>query len=285
MSDEEWEQLASTALTIGSSALDKIEKKLTLLSAKYAWAKGFDYRPIATQIHAIAGPARKTINSLNFRSKCVRAVLKVQNTQNSTEAIAELRNRIISNLEDVSMWQADSVVAFENEKSVNPSFRSNYVKEWWDFCGEWNSAKIEMKKVSDRSLESIYENSLMRLTEESKKSKIQWEPVLNIAGTRSRSDALLTSGFTVNFKRKPEQLTYLIDIPNLTNTEFNSISLDLMDLIEQVTGIKHVETGRDSRNSPNVLQVDLMGEFTMAQSKVALGEIDSYLVKRFPQSK
>jgi hypothetical protein len=89
----------------------------------------------------------------------------------------------------------------------------------------------------------------------------------------------------MNLKRKPDQLTFLIDIPNLTNTEFNEISLDLIDLIDQKTGIKYVETERNPKNDPNVLQIDLLGVFTMDQSKQALSEIDTYLTKRFPNGK
>ncbi len=281
MCDEEWEQLASTALTIGSPALDKIEKKLTLLSAKHAWTQGFDYRPIATQIHTIAGPARKTINSLNFRSKCVRAVLKVQSTQNATEAIAELQNRMISNLEDVIKWQADSVAAFENEKSVNPSFRSNYVKEWIDFCGEWNSAKIEMKHKSERSLESIFENSLMLLTQESKKSKIQWEPVLRSSGKISRPDGIMTSGFPFDLKRQPGQLTIVISIPKLTDSELHNTAVDLMDVIENVTGLVTVEIGFNGAKDPNILEVIFFESYTTEQLKLALSGIDTYLKEHF----
>jgi len=284
LTEEEWVQLASTALTIGSSALDKITKKLSLLSAKHGWAQGFDYRPIATQIDAIATPARKIINSLNYRSKCVRAVLKVVDTENANDIARELQNRTVSNLEDVIQWQADIVDEFENAKSVKVSFHANYRKEWLDFCEEWNSAKIEMKNVSGRSLDSIFEKHLRRLIEESGKSKIQWEPVFVAGGKSFRTDAVLTSGFSMNLKRKPDQLTFLIDIPDFTSSDFNAISLDLMDLIEQKTGIKYVETTRDQVKSPTVLQVDLIGDFTTAQSKIALEAIDGYLAKRFLQS-
>ena len=142
-----------------------------------------------------------------------------------------------------------------------------------------------MGEIPNRSLESIFERHLMRLTEESNKSKIQWEPVFRTGSKTSRPDALLTSGFSMNLKRKPDQLTFLIDIPNLTNTEFNEISLDLIDLIEQKTGIKYVETERNPKNDPNVLQIDLLGVFTTDQSKQALSEIDTYLTKRFPNGK
>ena len=283
MTDDQWQQLAGTALTIGSSGLDKIAKKLSIQAAMYGWAKDYDYRPIATQIHAIATPARKIINGLNFRGKCVRAVLKVQSSDTKNEEILELQQRSISSLQEVIKWQGDNYDAFEKDKAVDKRFHPNYKKEWVDFCGEWNASKIDMSYFSGKSLESIYFTYLKKLNEESNKSKIQWEPVLNLSGKVIRPDAVLRSGFLMNFKRKPEKLSFLIDIPNLDYTEFNAISLDLMDLIEQVTGIKHVETGRDMHKSPNVLQVDLLGEFTMAQSKVALGEIDSYLMKRFPK--
>jgi len=285
MSDDQWEQLANAALTIGSFAIDKITRRLTLQAARYGWAQGYDYRPIATQIHAIATPARKIINGLNYRGKCVRAVLKVQNFDSAISEGKELELRLVTNLEDLKKWQSDSFVTFEQDKAVNERFHSMYQKEWEEFCEEWIACKVELRFYSGSGFEAILAKYLIRLSEESGKSKIQWEPVLNFAGTRSRPDALLTSGFTVNFKRKPEQLTFLIDIPNLTNTEFNSISLDLMDLIEQKTGIKYVETGRNLTNDLNVLQIDILGEFTMEQSKRALGEIDSYLTNRYPQGK
>ena len=285
MSQDQWQQLAGTALTIGSSALDKITKKLSIQSAMYGWAQGYDYRPIATQIHALATPARKIINGLNFRGKCVRAVLKVQESEVKTEELIELRQRSISNLEEVIQWQADSYAAFVTAKVVDKRFHPNYKKEWEDFCDEWNASKISMRHSSGKSLESIYIKYLAKLTEESNKSHIKWEPVLNLGGTISRPDAVLRSGFPMNFKRKPEQLSFLIDIPNLSNTDFNAISLDLMELIEQVSGIKNVETERDPINSPNILQVDILGEFTIEQSRLALGEIDSYLMARASKGK
>ena len=285
MSDGQWKQLASAALTIGSFAIDKITRRLTLQGAKNGWSQGYDYRPIATQIHAIATPARKIINGLNYRGKCVRAVLKVQNFESVNSAGKELQVRLVTNLDQLKKWQSDSFVVFEKDKAVNERFHSMYQKEWEEFCEEWNAAKVELRFYSGSGFESILEKYLMRLSEESSKSNIQWQPVINVEGKRSRPDAMLTSGFTVNFKRKPEQLTFLVDIPNLTNSEFNSISLDLMDLIEQKTGIKCVETGRNLTNDPNVLQIDILGEFTMEQSKLALSEIDTYLTNRFPNGK
>ena len=285
MSDGQWNKLASAALTIGSFAIDKITRRLTLQGAKNGWSQGFDYRPIATQIHAIATPARKIINGLNYRGKCVRAVLKVQNFDSTNNEGKELQVRLVTNLEELKKWQSDSFVVFEKDKAVNERFHSMYQKEWEEFCEEWNAAKVELRFYSGSGFESILEKYLMRLSEESSKSNIQWQPVISVEGKKSRPDAMLTAGFTVNFKRKPEQLTFLIDIPNLSNSEFNSISLDLMDLIEQKTGIKYVETGRNLTNDTNVLQIDILGEFTMEQSKLALSEIDSYLTKRFPNGK
>ena len=285
MSDGQWKQLASAALTIGSFAIDKITRRLTLQGAKNGWSQGYDYRPIATQIHAIATPARKIINGLNYRGKCVRAVLKVQNFESVNSEGKELQVRLVTNLDQLKKWQSDSFGVFEKDKAVNERFHSMYQKEWEEFCEEWNAAKVELRFYSGSGFESILEKYLMRLSEESNKSNIQWQPVINVEGKRSRPDAMLTSGFTVNLKRKPEQLTFLVDIPNLTNSEFNSISLDIMDLIEQKTGIKHVETGRNETNDPNVLQIDILGEFTMGQSRLALSVIDTYLTNRFPIGK
>jgi predicted DNA binding CopG/RHH family protein len=283
MSEHQWEQLANAALTIGSFAIDKITRRLTLQAAKYGWSQAYDYRPIATQIHAIATPARKIINGLNYRGKCVRAVLKVHTSEFMGEAGSELQNRHVTNLEQIQRWQSDSFALFEKDKSVNERFHSMYNKEWDEFCEEWNTSKIEMRYYSGIGFEGILVKYLKRLSEESSKSKIQWEPVLNFDGKVRRPDAVLSSGFMMDLKRKPDQLSFLINIPNLTNSDFNIVSLDLMDVIEQATGLKHVETGRDPRNNPDVLQVDIVGEFTMEQSKQALGEIDSYLMRRFPK--
>ena len=281
MSDDQWRQLANAALTIGTLAIDKITRRLTLQAAKYGWSQSFDYRPIATQVHAIASPARKIVNGLNYRGKCVRAVLKVQNFDSENIAGKELQARRVSNLEQLRTWQSDSFAAFAQDKTVSERFHSMYAKEWFEFCEEWTAAKIEMRYFNGFGFESILTKYLMRMTEESSKSKIQWEPVINSGGRISRPDAILTAGFTIDFKRKPDQLTFLINIPNLSHTQFNEISLDLIDLIERGTGIKYVETGRNLKNDPDVLQIDILGDFTMAQVKRALGEIDNYLTKRF----
>ena len=285
MSDDQWKQLANSALTIGSGAIDKITRRLTLQAAKYGWLQSYDYRPIATQIHAIATPARKIINGLNYRGKCVRAVLKLQNFDSANDAGKELQLRKVTNLEALRSWQTDCFAVFERDKTVSERFHSMYSKEWFEFCEEWNAAKIEMRYFGGVGFEAILAKYLVRLSEESSKSKIQWEPALSSMSQSSRPDGVLASGFTINFKRKPEQLTFLIEIPDLTNSEFNAISLDLMDLIEEKTGIKYVETGRSLKNQPDVLEIDILGEFTAAQSKLALNEIDTYLTKRFPQGK
>lgn len=281
ISDDRWKGMANAALTIGSQAIDKITRRLTLQAAEYGWEQSYDYRPIAMQIHAIATPARKIINGLNYRGKCVRAVLKVQNFDSTNEAGKELQLRKVTNLDQVRKWQSDCFAVFEQDKTVSERFHSMYSKEWFEFCEEWNAAKIEMRYFSGIGFESILDKYLMRLTEESSKSKIRWEPVLSSSDSRSRPDAILSSGFTIDFKRKPDQLTFLITIPQLKHSEFNSISLDLMDLIEQETGIKYVETGRNLKNDPEVLQIDILGDFTMAQVKRALGVIDKYLTKHF----
>jgi len=285
MSDDQWKQLANAGLTIGSLAIDKITRRLTMQAAKYGWEQSFDYRPIATQIHAIATPTRKIINGLNYRAKCVRAVLKIQNFDSSSDAGKELQLRRVTNLDQIKQWQSDCFAAFERDENVSERFHSMYSKEWYEFCEEWNAAKIEMRYFSGYGFESILDKYLMRLTEESSKSKIQWEPVLNIGGRVFRPDAILSAGFSIDFKRKPDKLTFLITIPHMQNSEFNAISLDLMELIEQETGIKYVETGRNLKSEPDVLQIDMLGDFTMAQVKRALGEIDNYLSKRYPQGK
>jgi hypothetical protein len=281
MSEDQWKQLANSALTIGSGAIDKITRRLTLQAAKYGWLQSYDYRPIATQIHAIATPARKIINGLNYRGKCVRAVLKLQNFDSANDAGKELQLRKVTNLEELRSWQSDCFAVFERDKTVSERFHSMYSKEWFEFCDEWNAAKIEMRYFGGIGFEAILAKYLVRLSEESSKSKIQWEPALSSMSQSSRLDGVLASGFPFELKRKPGQLTFAITIPILTDSELHATALDLMDVIEKVTGLDNVEIGFNGAKDPNILEVIIFGSYTSEQSKLALSEIDTYLKQHF----
>ena len=281
LSEKDWERLANAALTIGSQAIDRVTRRLSIQGAAIGWSPGFDYRPIATQIHALANPARKIRNAIAHRAKCVRAVLKIQEQKFETPLGAELASRTFATLVEVRNWQTESFLAFEKEGSVSERFHTVYKKEWNEFCEEWNSASIEIKQYSKSGLGSIFEKYLVGLTNESNKSKIQWQPVLNKDKTRIHADAKLSSGIPVDFKRRQESFTFSMHIPDMRQSDYNTISLDLMNLIEITTGLKHIDSMRGGKD-PDILNIDVYGEYTLAQAGKALEAVDLYFQKRYP---
>lgn len=271
LSEKDWTRLADAALTIGSEALDRLTRRITILAAASGWSKDFDYRPIATQIHAMSGPARKIRNAIAHRAKCVRAVLKVQSEDNATGYAEELTGAKYTSFDAVIFWQRGSFKAFELQGSVNTRFHSMYLKEWDEFCEEWN--EFNFGKVGKKSarLESIFEKYIRDLSNESAKFKLQW----NYASVTNKEK------ITFDFKRKSENFTISIRIPNMQQKDFNLISIDLMDLVETTTGLKHIDTLRGGKDA-DLLNVEVYGDYSMDQLKTVLKEIEQYFEKNYP---
>lgn len=279
LSEKDWTRLADAALTIGSEALDRLTRRITILAAASGWSKDFDYRPIATQIHAMSGPARKIRNAIAHRAKCVRAVLKVQSEDNATGYAEELTGAKYTSFDAVISWQRESFKAFELQGSVNTRFHSMYLKEWDEFCVEWN--EFNFGKVGNKSagLESIFEKYIRDLSNESAKFKLQW----NYASVTNPSFLTITNKekITFDFKRKSENFTISIRIPNMQQKDFNLISIDLMDLVETTTGLKHTDTLRGGKDA-DLLNVEVYGDYSMDQLKTVLKEIEQYFEKNYP---
>ncbi len=280
LSDKDWTRLADAALTIGSEALDRLTRRITILATASGWSTDFDYRPIATQIHAMSGPARKIRNAIAHRAKCVRAVLKVQTEGDLTGYGEELAKSKYPTIDAVYSWQQGSFKAFELQGSVNSRFHSMYHKEWEEFCKEWN--EFNFGKVNEKleGLESIFEKYIRDLSNESSKFKLQWNYALNpnpsFLGVESKHL------ITFDFKRKAENFTISIRIPNMQQKDFNSISLDLMDLVETTTGLKHIDTLRGGKDA-DLLNVEVYGDYSMDQLKIVLKEIEQYFEKKYPR--
>lgn len=279
LSDKDWTRLADAALTIGSGALDRLTRRITILAAASGWSPDFDYRPIATQIHAMSGPARKIRNAIAHRAKCVRAVLKIQTDINSTEFADELANANYSTIDDVISWQQGSFKAFELQGSVSLRFHSMYYKEWEEFCKEWNDFNFGKIGLKTSGLESIFEKYICDLTNESSKFKLQWNYPLKseLSFLRVASKNLIT----FDFKRKAENFTVSIRIPNMQQKDFNLISIDLMDLVENTTGLKHIDTLRGGKDA-DLLNVEVYGNYSMDQLKTVLNEFEKYFDQKYP---
>ncbi len=279
LSDKDWTRLADAALTIGSEALDRLTRRITILATASGWSTDFDYRPIATQIHAMSGPARKIRNAIAHRAKCVRAVLKVQTESNATGYAGELAGAKYTTVDAVSSWEQRSFKAFELQGSVNSRFHSMYYKEWEEFCKEWNAFNFGNVGSQPSGLASIFEKYIRDLSSESSKFKLQWNypPSKNISFLRVES----SNRITFDFKRKAENFTISIRIPNMQQKDFNSISIDLMDLVENSTGLKHIDTLRGGKDA-DLLNVEVYGSYSMDQLKTVLGEFEKYFKQKYP---
>jgi hypothetical protein len=279
LSDKDWTRLADAALTIGSEALDRLTRRITILAKASGWSTDFDYRPIATQIHAMSGPARKIRNAIAHRAKCVRAVLKVQTEGNANGYAEELAGAKYTTIDAVIAWQQGSFKAFELQGSVNSRFHSMYFKEWEEFCKEWNEFSFGTVGSKPVGLESIFEKYIRDLSNESSKFKLQWNygPSQNLSFLRVDS----ANQVTFDFKRKTENFTISIRIPNMQQRDFNSISIDLMDLVENSTGLKHIDTLRGGKDA-DLLNVEVYGTYSMDQLKTVLGEFEKYFKQKYP---
>lgn len=279
LSDKDWTRLADAALTIGSEALDRLTRRITILATATGWSTDSDYRPIATQIHAMSGPARKIRNAIAHRAKCVRAVLKVQTEGNSTGYTQELTGAMYGTADAVNSWQQASFKAFELQGSVNSRFHSMYHKEWEEFCKEWNEFNFGKVSTQRAGLESIFEKYISDLSSESSKFKLQWNnsPSDNLSYLRIEG----SNQITFDFKRKAENFTISIRIPNMQQRHFNSISIDLMDLVETTTGLRHIDTLRGGKDT-ELLNVEVYGDYSMDQLKTVLKEIEQYFENEYP---
>ena len=67
----------------------------------------------------------------------------------------------------------------------------------------------------------------------------------------------------------------------MTQKDYNTISLDLMDLVESSTGLKHIDTLRGGKDS-DLLNVEVYGKYSMEQLKTVLEEIEQYFERNTP---
>ena len=61
----------------------------------------------------------------------------------------------------------------------------------------------------------------------------------------------------------------------MTQKDYNTISLDLMDIVESSTGLKHIDTLRGGKDS-DLLNVEVYGKYSMEQLKTVLEKIEQY---------
>ena len=281
LTERDWVRLADAALTIGAGAIDRVTRRLTIQGAALGWPTDFDFRPLATQIHALAAPARKLRNAIAHRAKCVRAILKIQIMEGLTGPGFELATQKFPTEREVIDWQVKSFAVFEECGSVNARFHSMYQKEWDEFCAEWVAFNFKDSVSIPNGLDSIFEKYVSSLFQESSKFKLRWEYQVKPELNTSAMNVTTTAPITFDFKRKQEHFTISVRVPNMKQSDFNSISIDLMDLIEVSTGLKHVDTMRGGKDQ-ELLNVDVYGRYTMDDLKKALNAFEVYFNQKYP---
>jgi hypothetical protein len=277
LAESEWVRLSDAALTIGSNALDRITRRLSILGSSTNGSADFDYRPLATQIHALARPARKIRNAIAHRAKCVRAVMKPQQSTDNQSQGWLLAQTMRSNESEVMRWERESFEVFAVDATVSPRFHSTYLKEWELFCTEWNAFNFDGRQRVEEGLSSIYEKNLHELSKEASKFNLQWiqsKPDF----VQKLSDSAEPSSVTYEIKRKQEQFTITISIPELTQQKYNRISMDLMDLIESETGLTHIDALRGGKDS-HLLNIEVYGTYSREQLKLAVSKVEEYFQK------
>jgi hypothetical protein len=154
-----------------------------------------------------------------------------------------------------------------------------YYKEWEEFCKEWNDFNFGKIGLKTSGLESIFEKYITDLSNESTKFKLQWNYPIGpeLSYLRVASKDLIT----FDFKRKAENFTISVRIPNMQQKDFNSISIDLMDLVENTTGLKHIDTLRGGKDA-ELLNVEVYGNYSMDQLKTVLDEFEKYFDQKYP---
>jgi len=281
LNEKDLERLANAALTIGAKAIDRIERRIALQSTATFWGEGTNFRALATQIHSLANPARKIRNALAHRAKCVRAVLKIQNENKATPLGIRLASKIVSTMEEMEKWQEESWDAFVLEGSVSDRFHHVYAKEWREFCAEWIAEEFRVQQFNTLGLTNIFEKYLKTLNIESHKSRIQWESTSSPSSTYVTTNKFQQTAINVDLKRRQDSLTFSIRIPGMRQTDFNVISLDLMNLIETSTGLKHIDAIRGGKD-PDILNIDVYGEYSLVQARQVLEQMDNYFQRGYP---
>ncbi len=218
-----WNKLVDACTTVGSRALDRIEKRLRIIGHGLHWEPDFDYRTLAHQLYLATDQARKLQNSYQQRRKCVRAVLK------NIEENEKMDGRYKTDLGTVrgdsanffEEWFDKAFQYFTSHSKVQPKFHDMYRKEWLSFCEDFLKVSLAKSKYEE-NFDKMYLEYLAQLQSRLKNGTYRF-------GTfaRQANDIDLSEDLALNLKLNSGELIMMYEFQKPT-------SVNIMDLSQEI---------------------------------------------------
>jgi hypothetical protein len=220
-----WERLVDACTTIGSKALDVIEKRLVIVGHSMRWDSNLDYRTLAHQLYLATEQARKMKNVYMQRRKCVQAVLKavdIYEDRNPDKRMA-LRDLYGLNVSDYKAWVQESFKLFVSQTNVNPRFFDMYSTEWERFCQDFIAVRNQQTET-ERVFRSYYEKFALELEKQLSKGSFSFQTQKL---SPKRNDIDLSEDLALNLKLNSGELIMMYEFQKPT-------SVNIMDLSQEI---------------------------------------------------
>jgi len=239
-----WSKLVDACTTIGSRALERIEKRLRIIGHGLHWAPDFDYRTLAHQLYLATDQARKLQNSYQQRRKCVRAVLKNIDENEKMDGryktdLGTVRGDSANFFEE---WFDKAFQYFTSHSKVQTKFHDMYKKEWVSFCEDFLKVALEKSKYEE-NFDKMYLEYLAQLQTRLMKGTYRF-------GTfaRQANDIDLSEDLALNLKLSSGELVMLYEFQKPTKMDIMGLSseifITLMDKYKiEFLGVVPINTG------------------------------------------
>ena len=241
-----WERLVDACTTIGSRALDVIEKRLMIIGHSMHWDPNLDYRTLAHQLYLATEQARKMKNVYMQRRKCVQAVLKAVDIyeERNPEKRMTLRDLYGLNQSDYNAWSQHAFKLFVTQTSVNPRFFDMYSAEWERFCKDFIEVRSRQPDT-ERVFRSYYEKFALELEKQLSKGGFSFQT--QKPGPK-RNDFDLSENLALNLKLNSGELIMMYEFQKPTDVDIMSLSSEifftLMDKYKiEFLGVIPINTG------------------------------------------
>jgi len=218
-----WNKLVDACTTIGSRALDRIEKRLRVIGHGLHWEPDLDYRTLAHQLYLATDQARKLQNSYQQRRKCVRAVLKNIDDNEKIDGryktdLGAVRGNSPIFFEE---WFERAFSLFKIDSKVNSKFHDMYGKEWRQFCQDFLEISLQ-KSEYEKIFDLLYRDYLDQLQKRLSKGTYRFGTV-----ARPSNDIDLSNDIALNLKLNSGELILMYEFQKPT-------SINIMDLSQEV---------------------------------------------------
>ena len=241
-----WERIVDACTTIGSRALDVIEKRLVVIGHSLRWDPNMDYRTLAHQLYLATDQARKMKNLYMQRRKCVQAVLKAIEADQEKKPQSKVLYGDLMRLtyEDYLGWSKNAFNLFTTETNVNPRFFDMYMTEWLRFCDDFRGIK-NLNKDSERIYRSYYEQYAFELEKQLSMAKFSFQ---SQSSSPKRNDIDLSKDLALNLKLNSGELIMMYEFQKPTDVDIMTLSSEifftLMDKYKiEFLGVQPISTG------------------------------------------